>query len=454
MKEGKVYLMADQEQQTEAPYIREKIKKKKPHPGRMLFRILMCVLLAVVFGAVAGFVFVVVRPWAEQIGVISESSTPSPVELPTYSNMSPTTTQEETEPQETTTIDDEEVAFNDVQRQWIRNLITSLIDRDTADMADVDALDSAFNKIYTQAQKSLVTISGYGDEEGQDGPLWQSIGMLFYENEETDELLILADTTDFGDTAHMQVQISTFPDEAFAAQVKGWDHIFGLAVISISTDSISKEDHSKIWLTELGNSYLVGACDTVLVVGKPYGITGSVALGRVTCVDTDRTTLDSVYRLFDTDLVLPDGAGGFMLNTDGQLVGILTASLSDASLSQYGAAIGIEELKGSINNMMNGTATSLLGVYASDVTQELVDAGMPAGVYVRDVQVNGPAYNAGISAGDVITGISMSEITSVSELTQCMTEKNRPEETVIVQIMRQSPEGYKGMEVSVTLGAR
>jgi hypothetical protein len=48
----------------------------------------------------------------------------------------------------------------------------------------------------------------------------------------------------------------------------------------------------------------------------------------------------------------------------------------------------------------------------------------------------------------------MSEITGVSELTQCMTEKHLPGETVIVQVMRQSPEGYKAMEISVTLGAR
>jgi serine protease Do/serine protease DegQ len=452
--------MADQEhQQTEAPYIREKIRKKKPNPLRFFARILMCVLLAVVFGAVAGFVFVVVRPWAEQIGITQESSTASTVELPTFTQDNTTadivenTTEETTE--ESSPIDEEEVAFSDTQRQWIRSLISTMIDRDSLDISDVDVLDRALRRVYQQAEKSIAAISGFSVEEGAEGQLlWQASGILFYKNEETDELLILADADAVEDTGDIRVELPTLPDSTFSAAVKGWDHIFGLVVLAVSTDSLSKDELSKVSITEIGNSYQVSACDTVLLVGAPYGVEGSVAVGRVTCVDVNRVTLDSVYRLFDTDITLPESAGGFMINTSGQLVGILTSSLKDGALASFGVAVGTEELKGSLNNMINGISTSLLGVYGSDVTETLILQGMPAGVYVQDVQADGPAYNAGISAGDIITGISMSEITSVSELTQCMTEKHLPGETVIVQVMRQSPEGYKAMEISVTLGAR
>lgn len=448
--------MADRErEQTEAPYIKEKIRRKKPNPLRFLMRMLLCVLLAVVFGAVAGFVFVVVRPWAEQIGMTEESSTPAMVELPTFVQDS---SQEHTTPHETqepTTIDEEEVAFNDAQRQWIRNLISSMLDRDTPDISDVDAVDQALNRVYVQVQKSLAEVSGYSTGAGSDGQLlWQVTGMLFYENEETDEVLILVDTASITETEDIRVQLPTLPDVSLTATVKGWDHVFGLAVLSVSTTSLSKEDIAKISLVEIGNSYQVGACDTVLLVGAPYRVHGSVAVGSVTYVEINRVTLDSIYRLFYTDISLPEDASGFMVNTKGELVGILTSTLRDSGMSQYGAAVGTEELKGTLNSMINGMPSSLLGVYAATVTEELIAQGMPAGVYVSDVQVDGPAYQAGISAGDVITGISMSDITSISELTQCMTEKHLPEETVIVQIMRMSPEGYKPMEVSVTLGAR
>lgn len=449
--------MADHEQeQTEAPYIKEKIRRKKPKPMRWLMRVLLCVLLAVIFGAVAGFVFVVVRPWAEQIGMPEESTAPSLVELPTFiqDNSQEHSTPSETQ-EEPTTIDEGAVAFNDAQRQWIRSIISSMIDRDSPDISDVDEVDKVLNRVYTQARKSLAEVSGYGTAGENAGQLlWQVTGALFYENEETDEVLVLVDTSTITDTGDIRIQIPTLPDITLEASVKGWDHIFGLAVLSVSTTALSKEDIAKITLMEIGNSYQVKACDTVMLVGAPYLVHGSVAIGNVTYVDIGRVTLDSTYRLFDTDISLPEGASGFMINTSGQLVGILTSAFRDSALSQYGAAIGTEELKGTLNSMINGMPSSLLGVYATNVTDELIEQGMPSGVYVTDVQADGPAYNAGISAGDVITGISMSDITSVSELTQCMTEEHLPEETVIVQVMRMSPEGYKPMEISVTLGAR
>lgn len=448
--------MADHElEQTETPYIKEKIRRKKTNPLRFLMRVLLCVLLAVIFGAVAGFVFVVVRPWAEQIGMTEESSTPAMVELPTFVQDS---SQEHTTPHETqepTTIDEEEVAFNDAQRQWIRSLISSMIDRDSPDISDVNEVDRALNRVYVQAQKSMAEVSGYSAAPESGGQLlWQEVGVLFYRNEETDEVLILVDASSITDTENIRIQLPTLQGVTLEAAVKGWDHVFGLAVLSVSTTSLSKEDIAKISLVEIGNSYQVKACDTILLVGAPYGVYGSVAVGSITYVDIGRMTLDSTYRLFYTDISLPESAAGFMINTSGELVGILTSTFSEDMLSQYGVAVGTEELKGTLNSMINGMQSSLLGVYGTDVTEDLIAQGMPAGVYVSNVQVDGPAYRAGISAGDIITSISMSSITSVSELTQCMTEKNLPEETVIVQVMRMSPEGYKPMEISVTLGAR
>lgn len=445
--------MADQErEQAEIPYIKEKIKRRKANPLRFLLRVLFCVLLAVIFGAVAGFVFVVVRPWAEQIGMPEESSTPVMVELPTFvqdnsSEYAPTRESQE----ETTTINEEEVAFNDAQRQWIRSLISSMIDRDSPDISDVDEVDRLLNRAYMQAQKSLAEVSGYSAAGER---LWQVMGVLFYKNEETDEVLILTDASSLTDTGDIRVEIPTLPETSISASVKGWDHVFNLAVLSVSTTALSKEDIAKISLMEIGNSYQVKACDTVLLVGAPYLMHGSVAIGNITYVDIGRMTVDSTYRLFDTDISLPEGAAGFMINTSGELVGILTGTLCDKELSHYGVAVGTEELKGTLNSMINGMPSSLLGVYAADVTEKLMEQGMPSGVYVSDVLVDGPAYQAGISAGDVITGISMSGIASVSELTQCMTEEHLPEETVIVKIMRMGPEGYKPMEISVTLGAR
>lgn len=451
--------MADKENETqENPYIKEKIRRKKNSTLRFFTRVILCVLLAVIFGAVAGFVFVVVRPWAEQIGIISEteetSSQMASVAIPTYSPEESTeeSSTEETE-EETSTIDDEDVELSDTQRSWINSQIDSKIDRDTADISDVDAVDDAMNKIYVQTKKSLAAVSGYSNEEGSDDlPLWEVMGLLFYENEDVNEVYILIDASAISEADNVQVEIPTL-EGALEGYIKGWDHVYGLAVVAVSTASLSDEEAAKISLVEIGNSYQVSACDTVLLIGAPYLLYNTVAIGNITYVETGRVNLDSVYRVFYTDISLPQGAYGFMINTSGELVGIIT-NAGDESLSQYGMGIGTEELKGTLNSMINGISSSLLGVYATDVTDDLIEEGMPEGVYVSDVQMDGPAYAAGISAGDIIVGISTSDITSVSELTQCLLEEHLPEETVIVSVMRTSPEGYKLMEISVTLGAR
>ncbi len=446
--------MADRENETqENPYIKEKIRRKKHNTLRFFTRLILCVLLAVIFGAVAGFVFVVVKPWAEQIGITSEteesSSQVALVELPTYTQDESTEeseTEEETEPEPPTTIDDEEVELSDTQRSWITSQIDSRLARDTADISDVEAVDDALNDIYVQTNKSLATVSGYGEDGGL---IWEVLGLAFCENEESDEVFILIDASAISETESIQVQIPTI-DTALSGTIKGWDHVYGLAVISVSTSSLSKDDAAKISLVEIGNSYQVSACDTVLLIGAPYLTYNTVATGRITYVETGKVTLDSVYRMFYTDITLPSGANGFMINTSGQLVGIISADETNS----YATAIGTEELKGTLNSMINGISSSLLGVYATDVTEELIAEGMPEGVYVSDVQVDGPAYAAGISAGDIIVSISLTDITSVSELTQCLLEEHLPEETVIVSVMRMSPDGYKMMEISVTLGAR
>ena len=96
----------------------------------------------------------------------------------------------------------------------------------------------------------------------------------------------------------------------------------------------------------------------------------------------------------------------------------------------------------------------MLGVYGIAVNDELKEAGMPAGVYVSKVMESGPAFNAGISEGDIITNISQAEVTDITHIAHVLTGTHLPEETVKVTMYRQSRGEYQKMTVSVTLGSR
>ena len=77
---------------------------------------------------------------------------------------------------------------------------------------------------------------------------------------------------------------------------------------------------------------------------------------------------------------------------------------------------------------------------------------VPAGVVVTDVVENGPAADAGIEAGDIITELDGRTISGMSQLQQTL-EYYAAGEKVDVVIQRSGDNGYEAKTVSITLGA-
>ena len=78
--------------------------------------------------------------------------------------------------------------------------------------------------------------------------------------------------------------------------------------------------------------------------------------------------------------------------------------------------------------------------------------GMPTGVAVSAVVENGPAAQAGMLAGDIITGFDGRTITGMSQL-QDVLQYYAAGETVEVTVQRTDQGEYKEQTVSVTLGS-
>ncbi len=75
---------------------------------------------------------------------------------------------------------------------------------------------------------------------------------------------------------------------------------------------------------------------------------------------------------------------------------------------------GITDIKDIIENLSNGEAVPYIGIRGIDVTEEIMEQGIPQGVYVKEVDAESPAMTAGIQAGDIITSIDGEEVTSLS----------------------------------------
>ena len=155
-----------------------------------------------------------------------------------------------------------------------------------------------------------------------------------------------------------------------------------------------------------------------------------------------------------TDIYGSSNASGILINLKGQIIGIIDMSYNSSDIKNLVSAIGITELKKVIETLSNDSDIAYFGVYGTDVTQEAnEELGVPFGAYITEIDMDSPAMNAGIQSGDVIVQVQETEIKNYQNLVKALLLEE-PEKTLPIKIMRQGPDGYIEMEVSVILGAK
>jgi putative serine protease PepD len=149
--------------------------------------------------------------------------------------------------------------------------------------------------------------------------------------------------------------------------------------------------------------------DTVLALGSPLGLQGSVTSGIISALDrtiqagegSSRTGASSISGLLQTDAPInPGNSGGALVNTRGEVIGINTAIATAGQSSGnigVGFAIPSNKAKQVADALQKGQKIShpFLGV---SVTQ-----APDGGAVVSAVTPDSPADKAGLREGDVIT---------------------------------------------------
>jgi S1-C subfamily serine protease len=209
------------------------------------------------------------------------------------------------------------------------------------------------------------------------------------------------------------------------AKVVGYDVTDDVAVLQASGASNLKT-------ASLGNSAAVKIGQAVKAVGNAGGI-GSLTAARGTVtglaqsitVSDDQGGSESLTRLIETDAALqPGDSGGPLFNASAKVIGMDTAASSGNSdfgelASGDGYAIPINKALAIAKQIETGRATATVHIgRTAFLGLEITAAGYDgSGAAVANVVDGGPAANAGLVPGDVITSFAGHAVSTPSDLT-------------------------------------
>jgi Do/DeqQ family serine protease len=222
----------------------------------------------------------------------------------------------------------------------------------------------------------------------------------------------------------------------YAAELLLADERTDLAVLKIDTGA------ERLPTLSFADTRAVQVGDLVLAIGNPFGVGQTVTNGIISATArTDVGVSDYSFFLQTDAAVNPGNSGGALINTKGELVGVNTAIYSRTGGSVgIGFAIPSEMVKRVVDAAVNsGTfVRPWLGLAAQSVSYDIAKTqGLtrPVGVIVTEVYPDGPAANAGLRRGDLVTAIDDREVFDEKGLKFLAAVRN-PGETAKLTVLR------------------
>lgn len=220
------------------------------------------------------------------------------------------------------------------------------------------------------------------------------------------------------------IKVTLYDGKSYDAQLVGYDESNDVAVLKIDAKDLTP--------VTIGDSDNLNVGDSVIAIGNPLGeLTFSLTSGAVSALDREVTMSNNVtMELIQTDCAINSGnSGGALFNLYGEVIGITNAkysgsSGSGASIDNIGFAIPINSVRSIVDSIIEKgyVAKPYIGVMVSDVSDEAISYGTPAGAAVVSVTEGGPAEKAGLQANDIITAVDGKEISGKSDLSSIIAD--------------------------------
>ena len=425
----------------ERRFISEKIVKQPVSKRRILGRAFALLLTAALFGVVAAVTFVVSRPVAERYLGKETTRETMPVTIP------------KDDPDTTAATETETVPATTKETEPIEDMLKSAMEKYPFSVDDLNTLYSNLRAITSKADKGIVTVHSvktqidWFNNPVENSGLYAGVVIALA----NDELLIL--TPESAVEAADSIRVAFTDGTEVPGTIKQTDQLSGMAIVSVKTSDLGRPLLEEVRAIELGNSYSVKQGDLVIAVGSPAGMVHSTGYGFISYITKNVQITDGMTRVLFADLKSNAGTGTFLMNTGGQIIGWVTDEYKKEGSEDMTVAMAISDYKSILEKMSNGIAVPYFGIKGQEVSAVMNESGMPLGVYVVDVNTDGPAYNASIQCGDIITVMGDEKIITMKDF-QVKLESLSPGDVISVTVSRNGREEYKEIEYQVTIGAR
>lgn len=470
----------DSEITSEITFLQEKIKERPVNRRKLVRRTVITVVMAMVFGVVACVTFLLLEPVinrmiypekeTEIVRFPEEEEEVSPEDMAADEEELQIIREEEAagnkedgsedpDGQEMTGTEGETTTEAPGDKEGIgsgENTSGEISPEEAAKITTLEeyqALYGVLGELRAEVEKSIVSVTAVTSDVNWINDTLENTGVTsgLVVADNGRELLILTGYQELKGADSITV---AFGGEQKEADVKETDQTTGLAVIAVSLQELSGEQLDGISYAVLGSSagrILVG--QPIMALGSPVGISDSVCYGMVTSQGATLGLLDSNYKLLTTDIYGSRSASGVLANMRGEVVGILYNGQESDDMQNGLCAIGISELKRTIEKLSNGEKMVYLGIHGAEINSVIYqEYQLPKGAYVTGIDMDSPAMQAGLQSGDIITKVGEEDIVSYAEFVNILMKAQVGQNLKLTVARQNQGKGeYQEMTVTVTL---
>ncbi len=279
----------------------------------------------------------------------------------------------------------------------LENQVTEAVERLSESVVSIDSV-----RVTRDFRYGLVPIEGKGS-----GLIIDRNGYVITNNHVIDEAT--------------RVQVHLKDGRTFLGEVVGSDSSTDIAVIKVDADNLPA--------ASLGDSEKLKVGQIALAIGNTLGLQGgpTVSMGVVSALGRPLPGTDFIFEgLIQTDTAInPGNSGGPLADIGGNVIGMNTAMIPFAQ--GVGFAIPVNTMKWVVQQILEKgrVIRPWLGISGANMNQAIArryDLPADSGVLVVEVDSRGPAYEAGMRVGDVITQIGSHPVKQMKDILMALSK--------------------------------